>query len=79
MKYTIEITKDNIIKTLEYKGKTFVETWVNEYDGFCHRHTIGQTLEQQIEKADKVDELQDFMDAYDDINEIWDIVENMSC
>jgi len=78
MKYTIEITKDDIIKTLEYKGKTFVEIWVNEYDGFCHRHTIGQTLEQQIEEADRTDELQDFMDAYDDIEEIWDIIENMS-
>ena len=78
-KFTIEITENKIIETLDFMDKQFKNTWVPDDTG---SHTIEKSFETQVEKAfphidayalDKIEDL-----GFSDHDEIQEILEELS-
>lgn len=76
MKYTIEITPNGMIKTFEFKGKRYKETWIEEESGT--RCTTGPGITTQLDNDGILDgDLEEYIDLtdaleVDDLDELWD-------
>ena len=59
MKYTIEAVDNQVVETLEIQGNKFTATWeVVEDDGPTRSyHTLGKSLDTQIQEAFKYDDV----------------------
>lgn len=78
-KFIVSITENQIIKTLEFMGKTFVNTWVEQPYG---SKTIEKSFEDQIQEAfpdieDNVLEQIEYLDSGDE-DEIQDAILELS-
>lgn len=79
-KYIVQITENQIIKTLEFMGKTFVNTWVQQPYG---SRTIEKSFECQIQEAfpdieDDALEQIEYLDSGDE-DEIQDAISELAC
>lgn len=77
-KYTVEITENGMVQTIEFMGKQFKNTWVSDDNG---SHTLEQAFEAQAEKVlsphdeilEKIEEI-----SFSDDDEIQEIISELS-
>lgn len=76
MKYTIEITKDKMVKKfIDNEGQEYVETWVEK--GVGQTGTLEKAMDSQMEETNKFSE--ELLNAiYDEeIDDIWKAIRNL--
>jgi len=74
MKYTIEITPQGMIKTFEFEGQKFTETWVKGHSGM---HTTGKGIVNQLEDKEILEDYPELLEALDldELDDLWDEME----
>lgn len=75
MKYTVEITKDKMVKKfIDDEGKEYINTWVVKGPGFTG--TLESAMDIQMEEEDRFEE--DLLDAIadEDLSDIWEVIRN---
>lgn len=75
MKYTIEITKDGMVKTFtDDEGKEYTEIW--QVKGPGHTGTLGPCIVSQMEDTEEFDdELLNALES-EDLDDIWQVIRN---
>ena len=75
MKYTIEVTKQGIVKTFDDGEKTYTETWINPSPGLFK--TVGGSITDKMVDDGQYDDLDDevLLDALesDNLTELMEI------